>query len=569
MGKPIQAKPPYFRQCPTCHKEFGSRSIQIHVARCQDKHAKGGMSSTSDPDSSDLNDTLIPNDSATKMLASAAKQAAMETSTKRSITRQNTRTIKPEKAPSRKYRTTRGNSVSDDEIETSLSDELSASWPANKFKKDETKQNVVTDKARVRRSKRKRDRKRDESERPKTATLPRPSILDESLKDKLDMTLTKKELLAAVKLCSDVAVQRGLPNMRVRPSRNFIAKNRAAHPVKLGQNANSGVGMIKIPRSKKSTSNKQESSTSGSSTSVSPYMSNSPSKGMKHQGRRKTMQRPVTSSLSRPSKDGLELPHIHILPQNFHRSKDSQSIHHPISQRLSRRFRAKNKRSEPEPPPPTRSRPKTVIDPDVINANIRKTMNEINMFRRVSRGPSSVLRIKPDVVATHEKKESVPEPCRSCGRNDLPERLHTHHSLTEKKDSKIPIRLESPPKKMEKLEQTLSPSKKKDARPWVSPTAKRKDKRSMSMDSVNLSPLRGARSSGSESSPRYRQKPEKKRPASTTTIKLVEISDESDDSVADLPVVHHVHEKTESPSKKEAVTKEQVIREKTSSLFIK
>ena len=40
-------------------------------------------------------------------------------------------------------------------------------------------------------------------ERPKTATLPHPNILDETLKDKVDMTLTKKDLLAAVKLCND------------------------------------------------------------------------------------------------------------------------------------------------------------------------------------------------------------------------------------------------------------------------------------------------------------------------------------------------------------------------------
>ena len=73
----------------------------------------------------------------------------------------------------------------------------------------------------VRRSRRTRGRdfrnkQRPLLERPKTATLPRPKVLDESLKDKLDMTLTKKELLAAVKLCSDAAVQRGLPNMRPR-----------------------------------------------------------------------------------------------------------------------------------------------------------------------------------------------------------------------------------------------------------------------------------------------------------------------------------------------------------------
>ena len=57
-----------------------------------------------------------------------------------------------------------------------------------------------------RRSRRKKMRKTlgsRERERPKTATLPHPSILDETLKDKVDMTLTKKDLLAAVKLCNN------------------------------------------------------------------------------------------------------------------------------------------------------------------------------------------------------------------------------------------------------------------------------------------------------------------------------------------------------------------------------
>lgn len=53
-----------------------------------------------------------------------------------------------------------------------------------------------------RRSRRRRLRKASR-ERPKTATLPHPNILDETLKDKVDMTLTKKDLLAAVKLCND------------------------------------------------------------------------------------------------------------------------------------------------------------------------------------------------------------------------------------------------------------------------------------------------------------------------------------------------------------------------------
>ena len=31
MGR---VRPPQYRECPTCHKEFGSRSLEIHVRRC-------------------------------------------------------------------------------------------------------------------------------------------------------------------------------------------------------------------------------------------------------------------------------------------------------------------------------------------------------------------------------------------------------------------------------------------------------------------------------------------------------------------------------------------------------
>ena len=40
------------------------------------------------------------------------------------------------------------------------------------------------------------------------------------------MSLTKKEFMMAVKLCSDVAVQRGLPNMRLRAAKNFHSKGK-------------------------------------------------------------------------------------------------------------------------------------------------------------------------------------------------------------------------------------------------------------------------------------------------------------------------------------------------------
>ena len=89
-----------------------------------------------------------------------------------------------------------------------------------------------SDKTVTRKSRRKRERDRhkksadDDDDRPRTATLKRPFILDETLKDKVDMSLTKKEFMMAVKLCSDVAVQRGLPNMRLRAAKNFHSKGK-------------------------------------------------------------------------------------------------------------------------------------------------------------------------------------------------------------------------------------------------------------------------------------------------------------------------------------------------------
>ena len=38
MGKPTtKSKSPHFRECPFCHREFGSRSLQIHMPRCRQK----------------------------------------------------------------------------------------------------------------------------------------------------------------------------------------------------------------------------------------------------------------------------------------------------------------------------------------------------------------------------------------------------------------------------------------------------------------------------------------------------------------------------------------------------
>ena len=81
----------------------------------------------------------------------------------------------------------------------SLSDELSNSWPSKKkfYRRRKGGSNsVALTQPRGGGSRMGRGR----LARPRTAVLKRPRVLDESLKDKLDMTLTKKQFLAAVKL---------------------------------------------------------------------------------------------------------------------------------------------------------------------------------------------------------------------------------------------------------------------------------------------------------------------------------------------------------------------------------
>ena len=79
----------------------------------------------------------------------------------------------------------------DNDVETSLSDDFGTTWTRKRTKRLK-----------------KRWKRERRLERPSTAVLKRPRILDESLRDKVDMTMTKKHFLAAFKLCTDLALKR-------------------------------------------------------------------------------------------------------------------------------------------------------------------------------------------------------------------------------------------------------------------------------------------------------------------------------------------------------------------------
>ena len=355
----------------------------------------------------------------------------------KAVVQQSPLKIKGVKAAAAKEQKKVMTSDDDDEVETSLSDELNLSWPSTKAPKAVTKgrkttlTRTVNNKTRRKRERKKEGRSSDmvttssgdeDHSRPKTATLKRPHILDESLKDKVDMTLTKKEFLAAVKLCSDAAVQRGLPNMR----------SKAAKATKVQAKA----GLV-MNGTKQGFQQRPQSPNS-------PYMSKIIGKIM---GRRKvspdkvaktTEERPKTTKLERPTM--VDLPHIHVKPQ------------HVISTRLSKHLKSRIKKTIEE----------TKREPEIVHH-----------IHLLGKQPS-----KATAAALSMPKDKVPEPCRSCGRTDFPERLHTHSNNNNNSSSKIPLKTESPTKKVISNHQ-----------PWLSPKTNQKRQRALSLDTTVIEPL--------------------------------------------------------------------------------
>ena len=102
-----------------------------------------------------------------------------------------------------------------------MSDELSNSWPSKKkfYRRRKGGNSVVLTQPRG------GSRMGRRLARPRTAVLKRPRVLDESLKDKLDMTLTKKQFLAAVKLVKNKMAfrqQEHLPRLDLIVSLNTL-----------------------------------------------------------------------------------------------------------------------------------------------------------------------------------------------------------------------------------------------------------------------------------------------------------------------------------------------------------
>ena len=99
-------------------------------------------------------------------------------------------------------------------------------------------------------------------------------------------------------------------------------------------------------------------------------------------------ERPKTTKLDGPSDITLDLPHIHVKPQ------------HVISNRLSRHLKLKNRVK------------KTLHETQKLEPSI----GQIQLLGK-QKTNSSTSKAKIGIP-----KDKIPEPCRSCGRSDFPER---------------------------------------------------------------------------------------------------------------------------------------------------
>ncbi|XP_029171625.1 uncharacterized protein LOC114940980 isoform X2 [Nylanderia fulva] len=228
----------------------------------------------------------------------------------------------------------------------------------------------------------------EEPERPKTANLARPSVLDPALVDKLDMSLLSKELL-----CDSMT------------------------------------------RFHQSTRNVSKSSGGDTTTSASSLLLVSSSPSATRRRRRRSAAVPATSTSSWSSRE--DAPVTHRQRRSF------EQIRGPRTATMTDRQMEEIDRSRS---PTGGQKITSPAGPATRNLDVRKLDDNNNrngppkvlssVKKRNSRaGLPSDLEI---FTAAASSTRSAPEPCKTCGRPDQPERFHSHPKGSQTKIKDIP-----------------------------------------------------------------------------------------------------------------------------------
>ena len=290
--------------------------------------------------------------------------------------------------------------------------------------------------------------------RPQTATLERPRILDVTLLGKIDMTLMRKGLLSISSLCmaplDNVQISTDAKRNFNSNSENFQrGKIRKCNTPRISVDDKDRINKGKAQYRKKghkmaASWDDEDKSLSESSTSVrkvskAVLVSRSPSRGTRHKG--VSPVNSVSSNANSPLRNVVKAPEktkrlspvictssnssspsrgpVKPAPREKHVAPVS-SINNTVTTSPSRASVVKNVAREKRVPP--------VGDTNSVSSNVGGDAAE-KPSRRTCRRPVVVKKdgkIVDEVFGGPKLSDEVPEPCRTCGRPEQPERFHSH-----------------------------------------------------------------------------------------------------------------------------------------------
>ncbi|KAH0949479.1 hypothetical protein HN011_005313 [Eciton burchellii] len=245
---------------------------------------------------------------------------------------------------------------------------------------------------------------REQPERPKTASLEQPSVLDPTLMDKLDMSLLSKELL-----------------------RDSMTR--------FHHSANKPIGG--------GTATSSSSLSSSSSSSLSSSLLPSPTLPAQHRNAAATT---TTTATNWP-------PHQEVPVRHQHRSFE-QIYEQQIASRMEEADRLRSPIADNHV---EKTSSGTVMHENAITTKRSSDIRKLDANNNRN-GPSKLSTVKKknsrvglssdlEIFTTASAKDLAPEPCKTCGRPDQPERFHSHPKGSQTKIKDIPATTMSTMKK--------------------------------------------------------------------------------------------------------------------------
>jgi hypothetical protein len=288
--------------------------------------------------------------------------------------------------------------------------------------------------------------------RPQTATLERPRILDVTLLGKIDMSLTRKGLLSISNLCiaplDSVEASRDVKrnSTRNRETRHGGKTRRWNTPRKAINDKDRTKEVNDQYRSKgqRTDWDEEENSVSESSVSVRRVsrtvpVSRSPSRGTQRAGDKGIS--PVnsfSSNANSPRRTAVKPPEKskRLSPANSSNNGNSPSRGPPgkpapREQRLSPVSSVSSTANSPSRGPTVKKVSREKRAPPIGSSGGKNVSEDIveKPRRRTCKRPVIVKKDGKnvdEVFGGPKPKDEVPEPCRTCGRPEQPERFHSH-----------------------------------------------------------------------------------------------------------------------------------------------